>query len=74
MANKKFMKGGTMSESKEYISRKEKLSIRKQCNLVGISRSSVYHYLVGENDEDLRIMRLKDEHHMELPRHGISQM
>ncbi len=74
MAKKKFRKGRTMSELKEYIPHKEKLSIRKQCNLVGISRSSVYYYPVGESDENLRIMRLMDEHHIEHSTHGILQI
>ncbi len=41
---------------------------------MGISRSSVYNYPVGESDENLRIMRLMDEHHIEHPTHGILQM
>ncbi len=63
-----------MSVLNERIFHKEKLSIRKQCNLVGISRSSVYYYPVGESDENLRIMRMRDEHHIEHPTHGILQM
>ncbi len=63
-----------MCELKEYISPKAKLSKRKQCNLVGISRSCVYYYLVGESDENLRIMRLMDEHHIENPTYGIFQI
>ncbi len=63
-----------MSELKEYISHKKKLSIRKQCNLVGISRSSDYYYLVGESDKSLRITRLMYEHHIEHPTHGILQI
>ncbi len=63
-----------MSEIKEYIFHKVKLSIRKQCNPVGISRSSVYYNPVGENDENLRIMRMMDEYHIKRPTHGILQM
>ncbi len=63
-----------MSELKEYISHEERLSTRKQCNLVGISRSSVYYYPVEESDENLRIMRLINEHLIEHPTHGIFQM
>ncbi|MCP4141557.1 MAG: hypothetical protein GY755_14955, partial [Chloroflexi bacterium] len=74
MAKKKFRKGRTMSELKEYISHEEKLSIRKQRNLVGINRSSVYYNPVGESDENLRIMRRMDELHIEHPTHEILQM
>ncbi len=63
-----------MSKLKEYISHKEKISIRKQCNLVGISRSSVYYYPEGESEQNIRTMRLMDEHHIEHPTHGILQM
>ncbi|MCK5806558.1 MAG: IS3 family transposase [Lentisphaeria bacterium] len=33
----------------------------KQCELLGVARSSLYYQAVGESDEDLRIKRLLDE-------------
>ena len=74
MAKKNFRTGRTMSELKNYVSHKEKLSIRKQCKLMGVSRSSIYYNPVGESGENFRIMRLMDEHHMKHPTHGILQM
>lgn len=40
------------------------LSMRKQCKLLGLSRSSVDYQAVDENAEDIRIKRLLDEIYM----------
>lgn len=63
-----------MSELKGYISDDESLSIRKQCELIEVSRSSVYYQAVGESDENLKMMRLMDEEFHEHPTHGVIQM
>jgi putative transposase len=63
-----------MKELKGYISNNEKLSVRKQCDLLSLSRSSVYYKEVGESEENLRIMRLMDEEFHEHPTHGVIQM
>ena len=41
-----------------------KLSMRKQCKLLGVSRSSVAYQAVAEDPEDIRIKRLLDEIYM----------
>jgi len=38
-----------------------KLSMRRQCQLLGVSRSSVEYQAVTEDPEDIRIKRLLDE-------------
>ena len=43
-----------MKELKCYISDKEQLSIRRQCELLDLSRSNVYYQAVGESEENLR--------------------
>jgi putative transposase len=63
-----------MSEIKDYISDNEKLSIRHQCQLLGLNRSSFYYDPVGESEENLRIMRLMDQEYLEHPTHGVLQM
>ena len=63
-----------MNELKLYISDNEKLSVRKQCDLVEISRSTVYYKPVGESQENLQIMRLMDEEFHKYPTHGVIQM
>jgi putative transposase len=40
------------------------LSMRKQCKLLGVARSSVAYQAVAENPEDIRIKRLLDEIYM----------
>jgi hypothetical protein len=39
----------------------DELSVRRQCELLGLNRSSLYYEPVGETPEDLRLMRLIDE-------------
>ena len=63
-----------MKELKGYISENEQLSVRKQCNLIGISRGAFYYEPKGEKEENLKIMRLMDEEHLEHPTHGVLQM
>lgn len=41
-----------------------KLSMRKQCELLGVARSPVDYQAVPENPEDIRIKRLLDEIYM----------
>jgi putative transposase len=50
------------------------LSIRSQCRLLGIYRSGLYYTPAGESEENLAIMRLLDERHLEYPTHGVLQM
>jgi len=63
-----------MKELKCYVSEKELLSIRRQCELLDLSRSNVYYQAVGESEENLRIMRIMDEEFLEHPTHGVLQM
>lgn len=63
-----------MKELESYITEDENISIRHQCELLGINRSNVYYEPVGESQENLQIMRLMDEHYLEHPTHGVLQM
>jgi putative transposase len=49
------------------ISREEKLSIRKQVQLLQISRSSLYYCSRPVSEEDLELMRQIDKLHLEYP-------
>ena len=51
-----------------------RLSITRQCDLLGISRSSWYYEVLGESAENLELMRLIDEQFMEEPSYGVRQM
>ena len=50
------------------------LSIARQCELVGISRSGFYYQPAGETEYNLTLMRLIDEQHMRTPYYGARQM
>lgn len=63
-----------MSELKSYIKEDEFISIRSQCELLDINRSSYYYSSVGESTKNLQIMRLMDAHHLSHPTHGVLQM
>ncbi len=46
------------------------LSVRKQCELLGISRSGLYYQPVSPSPEDLALMRRIDELHLRCPFYG----
>ena len=50
------------------------LSIRRQCELLGLSRSSFYYEPAGVSAEDLRLMRLIDEQYTARPFYGSRRM
>lgn len=50
------------------------LSIRRQCELLGVNRSGLYYEPVGENEENLRFMRLIDEQYTRTPFYGSRKM
>jgi len=74
MAKKNFRKGRSVKELRSYISEKEKISIRNQCDLLEINRSSMYYQPVGESDENQQLMRMMDQEHLNHPTHGVLQM
>ena len=50
------------------------LSIARQCDLVGLSRSSYYYISEGETAEKLHVMRLLDEQYTRTPFYGVRRM
>jgi len=56
------------------IDRDHSLSITKQADLLGMSRSSVYYLPRPTSEADLALMRLIDELHLELPFMGARQL
>ena len=50
------------------------LSIKGQCELLGISRSSFYYKPLPESEENLAIMRYLDEQYMETPFYGVERL
>ncbi len=51
-----------------------KLSVSRQCKLVGVSRSSLYYRPVGASLEDLDIMAKMDRHYLKTPFYGSRRM
>jgi putative transposase len=50
------------------------LSIRRQCQLLGVSRASLYYRPAGESKENLRLMRVMDKQFTRLPFYGSRRM
>jgi putative transposase len=50
------------------------LSVRRQCELLGLNRSSLYDEPIGETEANLRLMRLIDEKYLAHPFFGSRKM
>jgi putative transposase len=50
------------------------ISVRRQCELLGINRSGLYYEPVGESEENLLLMRLLDEQYTRTPFYGSRKM
>lgn len=50
------------------------LSVRRQCELVGLNRSTFYYLPAMESDYNLKLMRLIDEQYMRTPFYGWPRM
>jgi putative transposase len=48
--------------------------VRRQCELLGLARSTCYYRLAEESAENLRLMRLMDEQHLRTPFYGSRNM
>lgn len=56
------------------VDRTAPLSIRRQCELLQVSRSGMYDEPEPTSDEELRLMRRIDELHLKLPFYGSRKM
>lgn len=50
------------------------LSVRRQCELLGLNRSSLYYEPAPETAENLRLMRLMDEEYTAHPFYGSRRL
>jgi len=50
------------------------ISVRRQCELLGLHRSGLYYEPAGESKENLRLMRLLDEQYTRAPFYGSRRM
>jgi putative transposase len=58
----------------DLVDRAPELSIRRQCELLGISRSGFYYEPCPESEENLALMRRLDELHLERPVYGSRRL
>lgn len=63
-----------MKELILYIAKDKHISIRRQCAMLGVSRSRLYYEPAQESQENLHLMRLMDEEFLDHPTHGVLQM
>ena len=54
--------------------RQGSLSLRRQCELLGISRASLYYQAAGQSAENLKVMRLIDEQYTRCPFYGSRRL
>lgn len=52
----------------------EQISIRRQCELLGLNRASYYYQAASESPLNLKLMRLMDEQYMKMPFYGWPRM
>lgn len=50
------------------------ISLRRQCELLGVNRSSLYYRAAGHSTEDLYLKRLLDEQYTRTPFYGVLRM
>jgi len=59
-----------MKERRAMVAANATLSMRRQCELLGVNRSSLYYVPVEPDAEELEVMRRMDELHLEHPSFG----
>jgi len=50
------------------------ISVRRQCELLGVNRSGLYYEPLGESEENLMLMRMLDEQYTRTPFYGSRRM
>ena len=63
-----------MTQRRDLVDEDEAISVRRQCELLGIARSGLYHECRPETQENLKMMRRLDEMHLEHPVYGSRRL
>lgn len=74
MAQKKIVDRSLLSKRRIIELNNSPLSITRQCELLGLNRSSYYYVPCPESTENLAIMRLFDEQYLKTPFYGVRRM
>jgi len=74
LAQKKVQTVGPVAARRALIEPVEQPSIRRQCELLEISRSVYYYEPCPESEENLQLMRQLDELHLEYPVYGSRRL
>ncbi len=64
----------SLEERRAWIKNHAKLSTRRQCELLAISRAGLYYEPALESEENLMLMRLIDEQYMRTPFYGSRKL
>ena len=65
----------TPAQRRELVDRRHRdLSIVRQCQLLSVSRSSLYYRAKGTSQQDLSLMRELDRQYLETPFYGSRRM
>ncbi len=65
---------GCSEREAKMVSKDHKLSVRRQCALLTLTRSNLYYEPKGESAENLRFMEIIDKRFLEAPWYGSRQM
>ncbi len=60
-----------MNQRRDLIDNQHELSMRRQCDLLSVHKSSLYYAPKGGNPENLELMRIMDEHYLKHPTEGV---
>lgn len=72
---KKNVSRASLSELRNLIDKGHpQLSVVRQCDLLGVNRSSLYYKPVPESEENLQIMRILDEQYLKTPFYGVERL
>ncbi len=68
---KKLKESRSMTACRNLVSKGNVVSIRKQCDILSVNRSSIYYAPVGESEENPEIMRKINKHYLDHPTEGV---
>ncbi len=74
MAKKKGVAKSVSEKQKMIEPGHKQISLRRQCELIGLNRASYYYKPATESSLNLRLMRLIDEQYMKMPYYGWPRM